>query len=280
MRQPLTLAFTLVAVASAAAAETAEQTLTRLELAAEQATVDRNRAVLEATFGDDFKAYGCSGDKMSGKKELLDGALAPDYALLDYKYSPFTIRVFGPTATVQGVVVETSRWKGVVSRKTMSWLDVWALRDGAWKWVANECAIVPDKPADAAASLLEADKALSAKSRAEGFVPAYASAMAPDARKFDEGSEPVIGEGPIKARMAKYKPSELFAWIPEEAVVADSGELGFTWGHWEAQDHDKDQHLVVERGLYFDVWRRGADGVWRWISDTGYALPRADKSPS
>jgi ketosteroid isomerase-like protein len=273
----LAVSLGLACAANAISAETPEQALTRIELAAEEATVHKDRAVLESTFADDFLGYGCSSDKKASKKDIIDSTMSPDYALLDYHYSPYTVHVYGGTATVQGTVVETSKYKGAVNRNNMSWLDVFVLRDGRWQWVANECAIVPPThgaSAAAAKSLLDTDKGLAAKSHEVGFVAAYSTAVAPDARKFDEGAQPVFGRAAILKLMATYPRDDSFDWVPREAVVADSGELGFTWGQWTATNHDAQGKPTVGTGIYVDVWRRAADGAWQWIEDTGYAFPK------
>ena len=54
-----------------------------------------------------------------------------------------------------------------------------------------------------------------------------------------------------------------------KAVVADSGELGFTWGTYVATFHNKTGKLITTYGKYMDVWRRQPDGTWRWIADMG-----------
>lgn len=122
---------------------------------------------------------------------------------------------------------------------------------------------------EAADSLLKADRELAAQSHAIGFVAAYSKAMAPDARKLDGGVPAAIGHDAIMALMARYPADLAIDWTPEEAVVADSGEMGFTWGHFTATFHDKNGKLITEHGKYLDVWRRQSDGTWRWIADIG-----------
>jgi ketosteroid isomerase-like protein len=131
----------------------------------------------------------------------------------------------------------------------------------------------PALASGASDSLLDADRALAAESHRIGFVAAYAKAMAPDARKLDSGSPTAVGRNAILALMARYPADLKLDWKPEEAVVADSGELGFTWGHFIATHHDKDGQLVTEYGKYLDVWRRKGDGAWRWIADIGSGDP-------
>jgi ketosteroid isomerase-like protein len=127
--------------------------------------------------------------------------------------------------------------------------------------------------AKASDSLLNADRALAAQSHAIGFVAAYSKAMAPDARKLDSGARTFIGRDAILAQMAKYPPDLALDWTPEEAVVAESGELGFTWGYYVATFHDSQGKVVTEHGKYLDVWRRQSDGAWRWIADMGNTNP-------
>jgi len=122
-------------------------------------------------------------------------------------------------------------------------------------------------------SLLNADRALAARSHAVGFVTAYSEAMALDARKFDAGIPTAIGHDAIMAVMSRYPADLQIDWNPEEAVVASSGDLGYTWGHFVATNHDDKGNLSSEFGRYLDVWRRGSDGLWRWIADIGTSDP-------
>jgi ketosteroid isomerase-like protein len=73
--------------------------------------------------------------------------------------------------------------------------------------------------------------------------------------------------------MARYPAGLSIDWTPVEAVVAESGELGFTWGRYVASVRDSNGKLVVQYGKYLDVWKRQSDGVWRWIADIGNDNP-------
>ena len=121
--------------------------------------------------------------------------------------------------------------------------------------------------------LLDTDRALAAQSLKIGFVPAYEAVMESDARKLDPGSQPALGRQAILEVMAHYSKSDTFTWAPEEAVVAVSGELGFTWGRWTDTYRDKHGNIKHAYGKYLDIWRRDADGTWRWIVDIGNENP-------
>ncbi len=122
-------------------------------------------------------------------------------------------------------------------------------------------------------SLLAADRALAAASREQGFVEAYSKSMGPDARKLDGGRPAAIGHDASMAVLSSYGNHLKLDWTPEEAVVAESGELGFTWGHFVQSGVDKAHKTIYRYGKYLDVWRRGEDGVWRWIADIGTGDP-------
>ena len=83
----------------------------------------------------------------------------------------------------------------------------------------------------------------------------------------------MIGRDSILALMARYPAGLCIDWTPEEAVVAESGELGFSWGRFVASIHDSNRKLVVQHGKYLDVWQRQSDGAWRWIADIGNDNP-------
>jgi ketosteroid isomerase-like protein len=83
----------------------------------------------------------------------------------------------------------------------------------------------------------------------------------------------VIDRDSILALMARYPVGLSIDWTPEEAVVAKSGELGFTWGRYVASVHDSDGKPAMQYGKYLDVWQRQSDGAWRWIADIGNGNP-------
>jgi len=75
-----------------------------------------------------------------------------------------------------------------------------------------------------------------------------------------------------KPDIAKYfdenpKVYEKFTWLPDFIEVSDSGDLGYTYGAYELAFHDKDDKLVEAGGIFHTVWKRQADGKWRYVWD-------------
>lgn len=53
-------------------------------------------------------------------------------------------------------------------------------------------------------------------------------------------------------------------WEPTKAFIADSGELGYTYGIWTyiaASD--------TAKGTYLTIWKKTGKGEWKYIADTG-----------
>lgn len=119
-------------------------------------------------------------------------------------------------------------------------------------------------PAAAASSakvseVVEAERAFARAARTEGVNAAFVRYSAADAVVFQPG--------PVNARQALAKnpiPPVPLQWWPVYAGIAASGDLGFTTGPFVAGSGERKGH-----GWYFTIWRRQADGSWRWMLDHG-----------
>lgn len=68
----------------------------------------------------------------------------------------------------------------------------------------------------------------------------------------------------------------LLSWYPTVADIARAGDIGYTTGPWEykADIHDA---KPVAWGNFLTVWRRQADGSWKFAIDLGISNPQPDK---
>jgi ketosteroid isomerase-like protein len=59
--------------------------------------------------------------------------------------------------------------------------------------------------------------------------------------------------------------------VPEAADVAASGDLAWSWGYarWTASDGSG----KTGTSNYVSIWRKQADGAWKWIVDIGIPAP-------
>jgi len=66
----------------------------------------------------------------------------------------------------------------------------------------------------------------------------------------------------------------LLAWQPAFAGMAASGDMGFTTGPWEAKEDIKDEKPQAY-GHFVTVWKKQADGSWKFVVDLGISHPQS-----
>jgi ketosteroid isomerase-like protein len=119
------------------------------------------------------------------------------------------------------------------------------------------CAAAPPKIDPA--PVVAAERAFAADGAVMGVGPSFL--------KHSTADSIVIGPGGVnKTKDAFGGPpppglQPLLAWWPLWAGIARSGDLGFTSGPVEVGG--------VRQGHYFTVWKKQADGGWKWIYDGG-----------
>jgi len=64
----------------------------------------------------------------------------------------------------------------------------------------------------------------------------------------------------------KYKDVKL-TWTPDFVDVSASGDLAYTYGKYTFSHRDSTGTLVESRGIFHTVWKRQADGSWRFVWD-------------
>jgi len=76
---------------------------------------------------------------------------------------------------------------------------------------------------------------------------------------------PIIGK---QSLIDSYKglndSNQLLTWKPAKAIIAESGELGYTYGFWTFVAQNDTSH-----GKYLTVWKKYANGKWKYIADIG-----------
>jgi hypothetical protein len=109
------------------------------------------------------------------------------------------------------------------------------------------------------APVVEAERAFAGMAREKGTGEAFKAFIAEDGQMFLPGpvrAKPLLEAGRIGLGTIR--------WWPVYAGLAASGDLGFTTGPFVAGEGADLHH-----GTYFTVWRRQADGRWRWVLDCG-----------
>lgn len=123
-------------------------------------------------------------------------------------------------------------------------------------------------PPPTAEPVIAAERAFAADAAQRGWIAAFRSYAAADAT--------TLSPGPVNAQenLARQQGdgSTNLAWGPSYAGIARSGDFGFTTGPFWLRTREG----VL--GHYFTVWRKQADGSWKWIFDGGTDVTGSDRA--
>ena len=104
---------------------------------------------------------------------------------------------------------------------------------------------------------------------------AFADWFAEDGVALGNGAAPLVGRVAI-AKSANWDPKVYqLTWTPTDAVMGPSGDMGYTWGHFEGHSKGVNGNPVTVTGRYITVWRKQADGNWKVALDAGANEPAA-----
>jgi len=124
--------------------------------------------------------------------------------------------------------------------------------------------------------LLAADRAFAAATATRG-ADGWADWFAADARMYlDRGY--ADGRAAIREAMVPIfaDTTRALRWDPDTAIVAASGDLGYTLGHWETVLKTAAGDSVLGRGNYVTIWEHQSDGTWKAAIDIGNQAARAE----
>jgi ketosteroid isomerase-like protein len=101
----------------------------------------------------------------------------------------------------------------------------------------------------------------------------FAKWFAPDGVLLGNGAAPVMGQVAI-AMSATWLPQNYqLTWTPIDAVMGPSGDIGYTWSHYEGHSKDAAGNPVVTSGRFITIWRKEPDGSWKVALDAGANEP-------
>jgi len=103
----------------------------------------------------------------------------------------------------------------------------------------------------------------------------FASWFAEDGVALGNGQPPVIGKVAIEKSANWSAKDYQLTWTPTDAQMGPSGDMGYTWGHFEGRSKDASGNPVLTSGRYMTIWRKQADGSWKVVLDAGANEPAA-----
>lgn len=101
----------------------------------------------------------------------------------------------------------------------------------------------------------------------------FADWFAEDGVALGNGAVPLVGRVAI-AKSANWLPRAYqLTWTPTDAMMGPSGDMGYTWGHFDGHSKDANGNSVTTSGRYMTIWRKQPDGQWKVVLDAGASEP-------
>ena len=101
----------------------------------------------------------------------------------------------------------------------------------------------------------------------EGLQKAFLSYAADDA-VLNRNNTILKGKEAIKDYFENQTLSDVkLVWAPDFIEVSRSGDLGYTYGKFNFSAIDTTGNKIEAQGVFHSVWKRQADGNWRFVWD-------------
>ena len=113
--------------------------------------------------------------------------------------------------------------------------------------------------------ILEAEQNFAKMVEEEGMYQAFITFAADDAVLM-RNNDLVIGKSNIDS-FYKNRTSKNLSWKPDFIEVSESGDLGYTYGHYIFFTVDSIGNSVENKGVFHTVWKRQGDGTWKYVWD-------------
>jgi len=134
--------------------------------------------------------------------------------------------------------------------------------------VGAGCA-APWAPPPDPSELIEADRLFYEDTRERG-ADGWAAWFEDQGRMYREVGYAAGREAIREAMIPTFADSSVeLRWAADTAVVAASGELGYTFGRWQLVLKTAAGDSVAGRGNYVTIWQRQSDGTWKVAADIG-----------
>jgi ketosteroid isomerase-like protein len=114
--------------------------------------------------------------------------------------------------------------------------------------------------------MMEADRAFSKLSEEKGMKYALMQYIDGKGVLLRPNAVPIVGVEAIDYISQGNDTSYTMTWEPNGGSVAKSGDQGYTYGVYSYKPKNKDTLIY---GTYVSIWKRQADGKWKFLLQTG-----------
>lgn len=114
--------------------------------------------------------------------------------------------------------------------------------------------------------MMEADRAFSKLSIQKGMKNAFLEYIDSNGVLLRPNQFPIVGADAIDFLIQINDSTYTLQWEPKSGAIAQSGELGYTYGLYALKPSGKDTTIY---GTYVSIWKKQSDGNWKFVLDSG-----------
>jgi ketosteroid isomerase-like protein len=124
----------------------------------------------------------------------------------------------------------------------------------------------PVSSAEDKQQLMNADLAFSKLSVEKGVKTAFLEYIDSNGVLLKPDNFPIAGADAIDYLIQMNDSAYTLQWKPKDGAVAQSGEMGYTYGVYALKPSVKD---TIIYGTYVSIWKKQSDGSWKFVLDSG-----------
>lgn len=126
-------------------------------------------------------------------------------------------------------------------------------------------------------TLLNSDKAW-ANAAASGDIKQISQYWTDNAINYFPGQAPAFGKKAILEIVKRNRSMPGFSlnWEPKDAIVSESGDLGYTHGSYKLSFNNPEGNVITRSGNYVCIWKKQTDGSWKCVLESSVPGPKPD----
>ncbi len=125
--------------------------------------------------------------------------------------------------------------------------------------------------------IMQADRDFSAMAQDGEVRDAFLAYMADGAVLLQPEVDIIDGPDAARATVSAWPDDINLSWEPVGGMIAQSGDLGFTYGRYVSRGVTAEGVEVASHGKYVSIWQRQDDGSWKWVLDGGNPSPAPEE---
>ncbi len=115
-------------------------------------------------------------------------------------------------------------------------------------------------------AMMDADRAFSKMSVEKGMKTAFLEYIDSNGVLLKPQRMPIMGADAIDYLIQIDDSEYTLQWEPKNGAVSQMGDMGYTFGLYALKPKGID---TASYGTYVSIWKKGADGKWKFVLDTG-----------